>query len=598
MTTILTSFIAALCLSLVLTPLAARLGKKWGAVDVPDARKIHSTVMPRTGGLAIFISFLVVMGLACIWETEVTRRLVVKEGALFFFAGAAIAFGIGFVDDFRRLHAGLKFLFHVAAATVAFMGGIKIAAFGIVTSFPLTVVTSYLLTVFWFVLLINAVNLADGMDGLAGGIVIFACVGIVILGVMREEYLSAMLFAALGGATLGFLWYNFNPASIFLGDGGSYFLGYSIAGLSIMSSAKAQMSAILLIPMLALGVPLFDTLLAPVRRFIEGKGVFSPDTGHIHHRLKELGLTTKRVVWVIYGITVCLCALAVFIVNLRDEEAGLFLILLGVGGVFFVRKLGYFEYVAADKLYGWFQDIADVTGLSHDRRSFLNVQMEIASARDLETLWADTVTGLKILRFDVGEMALCPNGSGAMGQRGEGERARPKAEKEQGLAARQTGPKTGADPGEMGPATGWVDRIGQGYEGRERRVGAGDRRVWVVDSWTLGFPDRRNVPPDWRKKDGDGGCEVCGKSDLTGTGWHSTWQREGFDLERDLCKECLLKLELPLLKEDGVFLGTLWLVKDLKREPVTHYTLRRIEYLRRTLISTLTKLQSPPKSKH
>jgi len=153
----------------------------------------------------------------------------------------------------------------------------------------------------------------------------------VVLSVMRADYLSGIYFAALGGAVLGFLRYNFNPASIFLGDGGTYFLGYTVAALSIIGSVKSQVGALFLIPLIALGVPVFDTMLSPVRRWVKGKRIFQPDNGHIHHHLLNMGLSSRSVVLSLYGATVALCVLAILIVNLRNEMVGLILVILGIG---------------------------------------------------------------------------------------------------------------------------------------------------------------------------------------------------------------------------------------------------------------------------
>jgi UDP-GlcNAc:undecaprenyl-phosphate/decaprenyl-phosphate GlcNAc-1-phosphate transferase len=406
MTTILAIFAISFALSLVLTPVARWVGMRLGAMDVPNERKTHAQPTPRTGGVAIFVSFVLALGASKLWDSSVSEMVVLNQKSLFLFLGASIVFGIGVTDDFHRLRPWVKFLFQVVAASVTFFGGVKIVGIGVLTASPLSWATSYVFTVFWFVLVINAINLVDGLNGLAGGIGVFACVMIVILSVLRTDYLTALFFAALGGATLGFLRYNFNPASIFLGDGGSYFLGYAIAGLSILGGTKTQTGAVLMIPVLALGVPLFDTLLAPVRRFIRGQKMFSPDHGHIHHRLREMGLSTKNVVWVLYAVSFALCVLALILVNLRDEQAGLFLIILGVGVIIVVRKLGYFEYFAFDKVYGWLRDLTDETGLSHERRSFLNVQMDIGASRDMEGLWGNMVRGVGMLGFDVAEMVL------------------------------------------------------------------------------------------------------------------------------------------------------------------------------------------------
>jgi len=530
MTTILATFAIALALSILLTPFSKWFGRKFGAVDVPNERKIHTTPMPRTGGLAIVLSFILVLVIVKLWQTQISDLFVLDRATIFFLCGALIVFGIGFFDDFHRIHAGIKFLFQVAAAIVAFFGGLKIGAIGIFDPPVLGGFYSFILTVFWFVLIINAVNLVDGMDGLAGGIVVFACVAIVMLNILREEYLSAMLFAALGGATLGFLRYNFNPASIFLGDGGSYFLGYAIAGLSILSGAKAQMGAILLIPMLALGVPLFDTILAPVRRFIRGKKMFSPDNGHIHHRMQEMGLTSNRVVWLLYAVSFCLCILAVIVVNLRDERAGLFLIVLGVGAVFFVRKLGYFEYFATDKVYGWLRDITDVAGISHDRRSFLSLQMDINSSKNAEELWWVVGRALEMLEFDY---ALLQVNKGVNGDEGPGHAPANK----------------------------------EGGDGDRRRIPS-----------PMASVEMRGEPPAWE----------WSRKALENPG-------DGLMMVAQKLGHCLMRIELPLLLEKNTCFGILLLIKDVEQNNLSHYTLRRVEHLRRTICSTLQKLQKAGK---
>ena len=406
MTTILITFIVSLVLSLVITPLVGKLGTRFGALDVPDERKVHSSPIPRCGGLSISLAFILTLFISTLFMTEVSNKLILEKKTVFFLIGILIVFAVGLFDDFHRLSPKVKFFFQIIGASVAFYGGLRIEVFSIFGINLHFAILSYFVTVFWFVFFINAVNLIDGLDGLAAGITFFASAVLVILSVLRGEYLIAMLFAALGGAVLGFLRYNFNPATIFMGDGGSYFLGYAIAGLSIMGSIKSQVGAAMLIPVLALGIPLFDTILSPIRRFVRGRKMFHPDKGHVHHRLVEMGLTTKKAVWIIYAITFSLCIMAIIVVNIRDEQAGLFLILLGAGVVIFIRKLGYFEYIVTDKFYGWFRDISDHAGLSHERRSFLNHQIEISQSESIEEMWQRVAKASEFLNMDYIEMKL------------------------------------------------------------------------------------------------------------------------------------------------------------------------------------------------
>jgi len=529
MTTILATFIISLILSLALTPLAGRLGTRFGALDKPQERKAHIRPIPRSGGMAIFLAFILTLAISTLFMTDVSNKLILEKKIVFFFIGILIVFAVGLFDDFHRLSPIVKFFFQVIAASVAFYGGLRIDFFSFLGLGLHFGVVSYFVTLFWFILLINAINLIDGLDGLAAGITFFASLVLIILSVLRNEYLIGMLFATLAGTCLGFLRYNFNPASIFMGDSGSYFLGYAIAGLSIMGSIKSQVGAAMLIPVLALGIPLFDTILSPIRRFVRGRKMFHPDKGHVHHRLVGMGLTTKKAVWIIYAITFCLCAIAIFVVNIRDERAGLFLIVVGAGAVAFIQKLGYFEYFASDKLYGWFKDLSDEAGFSHDRRSFLNLQIAIGESEDLEELWLNACRALEKLKLDMAEMDIKTGfrvqGSGFKGLPSEG----------------------------MNPLS--------GMDGRESKKLKG-----------VGNNPGTKIEGNLRCKE------------------KLFWTRDGFDSSNDIYKESLLKLELPLIDNGNKMLGTLWLIKDLNTDSISHYTLRRVEHLRRTVIGTLEKL--------
>ncbi|MCP4601423.1 MAG: undecaprenyl/decaprenyl-phosphate alpha-N-acetylglucosaminyl 1-phosphate transferase [Proteobacteria bacterium] len=510
MTTILAIFIIALALSLMLTPLSRKLGVKLGAMDAPNHRKVHIRPIPRTGGLAIFLSFVLAIICCSFMNTNISNLLVISRQTLFLAGGALVCLSAGLIDDFRNLGPEMKFIAQIIGASLAFAGGFDLQQFNILgVVFDLGPVPAYLITLLWFVLFINAINLIDGLDGLAGGIVFFASVVMVILSILKGNLQSTALFAALGGSVLGFLRYNFNPASIFLGDGGSYFLGYCVAGLSIMGSVKSQIGVAVLIPLLAMGVPLFDTILSPVRRFVVGKKMFHPDKEHVHHRLLKMGFSTKKAVWVIYVITFSLCLLALAAVNLRDERAGLFLIVLGAGALIFVRKLGYLEYPGYDKFYGWLKGLTDETGLGRERRSFLNRQMEINRSGDIKDLWRHICGMTDWLDFDLAEMDL------------------------------------------RDPERAW----GEETDSKDSRSGEGP---------------------------------ACIGNPSVGRRW--VWIRDGFERNEDPCKEYLFKLELPLLVNGGKYRGALWLVKDLRRGSISHYTLRRVEHMRRSVTRTLGRL--------
>ncbi len=533
MTTILFAFIFAFALSLALTPLAKRLGTRFGAVDTPSARKVHTRAIPRSGGLAIAASFFLALLACTLLATDISNLLVWNRQRTFGFLGGLIIFAVGFFDDFHRLGPRIKFLFQVLAASLAFYGGIRIEAFSAGWSVYYFGIMSWVVTVFWFLLFINAVNLIDGLDGLAAGVAFFTSAVMVFLSVMRPDYLVSLEFAALAGALLGFLRYNFNPASVFMGDGGSYFIGYTIATLAILGSIKSQVGATLLIPLLALGVPIFDTILSPLRRWVLGRRMFRPDKGHIHHRLIDMGFSSYKAVLVIYSISFALCLVAILMVNLRNEVASLLLVVLGAGAFIIVRKLGYLEYFAIDKLYGWLQDISDATGISQDRRSFLSLQIEMDRSRSMEELWGNICLALDRMQFDRCE-----------------------------LHHREPTVKTVIAGNPAGPAEPATTGAYAGSDRRQGAPGRGGKTIWTNEM-----------------NDGMGHLRV----------WARGHHRRGEDVRNN----GMLRVEIPLGKASPSA-SKLVLIKDLTQEPVHPNTLRRIEYLRRSVTNAINRLYPEP----
>lgn len=403
----LAAFLSTLFWAFMLTPLAAKAGNRFGAVDKPSARKVHSGAIPRTGGLAIIASFFLGHTLLKTTGTFLGHFTPDWKLGAIFWGGAFFAAGIGITDDFKRLPSSVKLLMQILAATIAFLGGLRVETFGLLQmSWHFSLITSYLLTVFWFVLFMNAINLIDGLDGLAAGVAVFSAVVMAVLMIIAGNAKGGLAFAAIAGGTLGFLRYNFNPAKIFMGDGGSYFLGYSLAFFSIAYGAKSQVGLSLLIPLIALGLPIFDVIISAVRRFITGNKIFKADKGHIHHRLLAMGLTTKRAVLILYGVSSVLALSTLVLVNVRSEQSGIVFLVLGIGAVIFVRKLGYFEYLAFDKIFGWLHDIRDVSGLTHDRRAFLGVEINIRESKSLNEMWRHACTALDSKGFQRGYLVL------------------------------------------------------------------------------------------------------------------------------------------------------------------------------------------------
>lgn len=330
-------FLAATLLSLVITPLVRRVVLRFDVVDRPEARRVNTAPVPRAGGLAIAAAFLLVAsGFIALNETAgwVPTPLTLATGDLIaLLVGGAAAAAIGAIDDLFDLRARWQLGGQIGLALFAVALGIGVDV--IANPFGRGVLRfneffSVGFTVFWIVGMINSINWIDGLDGLSSGIALIAAVtlGVISLTTQVSQPLIAVLCFALAGALLGFLRWNFHPAAIFAGTSGVQFVGYTLAVLSILGSAKVA------IALLVLGVPIIDTFWIIVRRIMDGRSPFAPDRSHIHHRLLDLGLSHRDTVLVIYGI----CAALGLIALLLSEATQLYAFL----GVFVVSGLVLF----------------------------------------------------------------------------------------------------------------------------------------------------------------------------------------------------------------------------------------------------------------
>lgn len=296
-------FITSLITTLLLVPPIKKLAFVTGALDEPSDRKVHASIKPRLGGLAIFFGFILTY---LIYLQQYQQH----QGILI---GMVVVVFIGIVDDAVGLDPKLKLLGQVVAAMAAMiLSGVHINILGGVlgSNFSLGLL-SYPLTLFWIVGITNAINLSDGLDGLAGGISLIAFSSFGFLAYYRQDYLIFSLCLVLVGCILGFLKYNTHPAEIFMGDTGSLFLGYSLGTLSIAGHFKSITTLTLITPILVLLIPIADTLWAIVRRLYEGRSPFSADKKHFHHRLLSTGMNHSQTVCVIYGLSTALSACAV-----------------------------------------------------------------------------------------------------------------------------------------------------------------------------------------------------------------------------------------------------------------------------------------------
>ncbi|MBE3572328.1 MAG: undecaprenyl/decaprenyl-phosphate alpha-N-acetylglucosaminyl 1-phosphate transferase [Moorella humiferrea] len=315
------ALILAGAVSFGLTPLLCRLAPRLGAVDKPDARKIHRELMPRLGGVAIYAGFVAAFCFLGYRESEYTGL----------FLGGTLIMLVGLVDDIKNISPRLKLLGQIAAAAL-------LVAFGVRVEFLTNPFDGLLMlgklavpvTIFWIVGVTNALNLVDGLDGLAAGTSFIAAVTIAVVAWLNGEGEVALLSLALAASVLGFLPFNFHPARTFMGDCGSMFLGFNLASLAVIGLTKSATVISLFIPVVILGLPILDTFLAIVRRLYNHRPIFAPDKGHLHHCLLAKGLTQRQAVAVIYLVNACLGASAVLLTRLTTDQGVLILVGLAV----------------------------------------------------------------------------------------------------------------------------------------------------------------------------------------------------------------------------------------------------------------------------
>lgn len=337
----------AFAVSLFITPTLRQVFLHFGIVDHPDAaRKFHPRPIPRIGGIAIAISYVTAFALLLL-----TRS---KAGLIIWTAfplitkllpAAALILATGLLDDVFRLRPWQKLVGQIGAAATAYFAGVRVAGvagdqFAWWVSFPCTII--------WLVACTNAVNLLDGIDGLAAGVSFVATTTMVVASIFQHNMDLAMATVPLGAALIAFLRYNFNPATIFLGDCGSLFIGFLLGCYGVLWSEKSATILGMTAPLMALAIPLLDTSIAISRRFLRGKPIFGADRGHIHHRLLDCGLTPKRAALLLYGVGTLAAIFSLSMANSRFEVPVLivFCVAVWIG----IRRLGYVEFDTAGRM--------------------------------------------------------------------------------------------------------------------------------------------------------------------------------------------------------------------------------------------------------
>jgi UDP-GlcNAc:undecaprenyl-phosphate GlcNAc-1-phosphate transferase len=394
-----TAFLAAMVAGAVLTPMVRFIAHRVGALDhALTSRKTHGRPIPRLGGVAIVLAFYAPLVALFFANSEVGRRFYSDpHQAIGLFAGGLAIAALGVYDDLRGANARIKFLVQFAVAAFIYWIGFRVDH--IANPFGPELHLGWLglpFTVLWIAGVVNAMNLIDGLDGLAGGVALIAIAPTFVISSINGAALMVLFTAALAGAVLGFLFYNFNPASIFMGDTGSMFLGFVLATTAIQTNHKSSTAVAIVVPIIALGVPIIDTLLAMARRAARGVPMFSADRGHIHHRLLAIGLSHRQTVLVLHGASIVLGVVALVLSFSSSSQATLVLLALSAVAYLGLRQLGFFS-------------IAQVQRVLEDRRRNLSVRREVRrigdalrAARGVHEVWV----ALRIARVTLGAVAV------------------------------------------------------------------------------------------------------------------------------------------------------------------------------------------------
>ena len=330
-------FFVAVFISYLMTPLVRKFAFKIGAIDIPkDDRRVHKEPMPLIGGLAIYLAIVI----TCLIFLPINKTL------LSILIGGTIILISGLIDDLKGLSPKFKILFQLLAGLCLVLGDVKVDF--VTNPFTINNQLIYLnwlsipITIFWVVGITNTLNLIDGLDGLAAGVAMISSLSLMFVA-GKFGYATVILTSAIvAGACLGFLPFNFNPAKIFMGDTGALFLGFMLAAISIEGVMKSVATIAIIVPIIILGVPIFDTTFAIFRRLISGQSIMTADKGHLHHRLLAKGYSQRKTVLILYGISSVFGVFAVIVAKANSQQAVYLSVVVFAITVVFAMKFGMF----------------------------------------------------------------------------------------------------------------------------------------------------------------------------------------------------------------------------------------------------------------
>jgi UDP-GlcNAc:undecaprenyl-phosphate GlcNAc-1-phosphate transferase len=405
-------FAVALVTALAVTPAVRWTARRLNVMDRPDGfRKIQKRPVPRLGGLAIYVAFFFALFVAIPQARDaIHARAMISIGGgdvWTLLLGATAVLLIGACDDVRGLRARWKLLGLTGVSVAMFAAGYRIEAVGNPFGAPVELgLLALPVTLFWFLGCTNAMNLIDGLDGLATGVCVFAGTTVFIASLMFGNPLAAFLSAALVGASLGFLVFNFNPASVFLGDSGSYLLGFLIASIGLRGAEKSSTAVALAIPLIAVGLPVMDTALAILRRWSKALPLSTCDREHIHHKLLDAGFTQRQAVLLMYVGCIVFASFALLLTATRNLKAGGLLLIFGIAVIAVVRAIGRSEInLTKRRLKGYLRRRGPVFKRADARGQVVKT---VQCTENVESVWVALVNSDDRLDADIEKSPIPP----------------------------------------------------------------------------------------------------------------------------------------------------------------------------------------------
>jgi UDP-GlcNAc:undecaprenyl-phosphate GlcNAc-1-phosphate transferase len=376
----------------------------WAVAPSSD-RHIHCSSIPRLGGVAIFLSFITVLGilLATLILFQVPIDVPPKT-VLFILVPGTLVFLVGLYDDFNPIRPHLKFAAQAVAGAMLFFGGFQIFQFPLLFGEHRFGWLALPLTILWVLWITNAFNLIDGIDGLAAGSALFSTVVVFVVSLASANDLGSLLTIVLAGSILGFLRFNFNPATIFLGDCGSLFIGFMLSALSLAGAQKTPTMVAVAIPIVSFGLPVLETVISVIRRYISGQPIFGADREHIHHKLLDRGLSQKQVVIILYGVSALCALLSLFLLYPSGPTVGTVLFVVGAGIWMGVQHLGYHEFFELKRMA---QRTIDQKKIMRNNLSIRRAIRSLSKAQDSRQVFKALTSAFETNDFD--GFQLCCN---------------------------------------------------------------------------------------------------------------------------------------------------------------------------------------------